>query len=215
MQALEGISAELYRAWMALAQSLLPGPEDAFGVGLVLLLIGVFLLANALVFRSPRRLVAEHFGASRVRLATIRSTIFQRLQAHLGILFVMVGLAAQLYGHYGTPPAGDGPRPFPKEWVGIVLFAVVALELGGWWLSHALFLRHVREHFRAHPPALEGDLALARELGDLFGIASEGNDTVPSYLARVRRRLDLVEPSTTPQRASAREVRQGKEEGFV
>jgi len=192
---------------MALVQSLLPMPEDAFGVGLVLLLIGTFLLANALVFRAPRRLVAEHFGAPRARLATIRATIFQRLQAHLGILFVMVGLAAQLYGHYGSPAHEGGPRPFPKEWVGIVLFAVVALELGGWWLSHALFLRHVREHFRAHPPALEADLALARELGELFGIASDGNDTVPSYLARVRRRLDLGEPPSAPPRTPARESR--------
>lgn len=197
---------------MALAQSLLPGPEDAFGVGLVLLLIGTFLLANALVFRSPRRLVAEHFGAPRARLATIRAAIFQRLQAHLGILFVMVGLAAQLYGHYGSAPASTGPRPFPREWVGIVLFAVVVLELGGWWLSHALFLRHVREHFRAHPPALEADLALARELGELFGIASDGNDTVPSYLARVRRRLGLSETPSAPGRAGARG---GTEEGFV
>jgi len=196
---------------MALVQSLLPGPEDAFGVGLVLLLIGTFLLANALVFRSPRRLVAEHFGTPRARLATIRATIFQRLQAHLGILFVMVGLAAQLYGHYGAPPASAGPRPFPKEWVGIVLFAVVTLELGGWWLSHALFLRHVREHFRAHPPALEADLALARELGELFGIASDGNDTVPSYLARVRGRLGLQETPPAAPRGPAR----GSEEGFV
>jgi hypothetical protein len=199
---------------MALLESLLPGPEDAFGVGLVLLLLGVFLLANSLVFHSPRRLVAEHFGGAKTRLVSIRATIFQRLQVNLGFLFVLVGLALQLYGHYGSTPPLEGPRPFPKEWVGVVLLAVVALELGGWWLSHALFLRQVREHFRAHPPALEGDLALARELGELFGIASDTNDTVPSYLARVRRRLGLEDVPAGPTRAPARPAG-GTEEGFV
>jgi len=196
-------------------ESFLPGPEDAFGVGLVLLLLGAFLLANSLVFRSPRRLVAEHFGGARTRLVSIRAAIFQRLQVHLGFLFVLVGLALQLYGHYGSAPPAVGPRPFPKEWVGVVLLAVVVLELGGWWLSHALFLRHVREHFRSHPPALETELALARELGELFGIASDGNDTVQSYLARIRGRLGLEDPpSSAAARAQARPAG-GTEEGFV
>lgn len=199
---------------MALLESLLPGPEDAFGVGLVLLLLGVFLLANSLVFHSPRRLVAEHFGGLKTPLVSIRAAIFQRLQVNLGFLFVLVGLALQIYGHYGSAPALDGPRPFPKEWVGIVLVAVVALELGGWWLSHALFLRQVREHFRAHPPALESDLTLARELGELFGIASDTNDTVPSYLARVRRRLGLEDVPAGPARSATRPAG-GTEEGFV
>lgn len=199
---------------MALLESLVPGPEDAFGVGLVWLLLGVFLLANSLVFRSPRRLVEQHFGGERVRLVAIRAALFQRLQVHLGFLFVLLGLALQLYGHYGSTPSPTGPRPFPKEWVGIVLAAVLVLELGGWWLSHALFLRHVREHFRAHPPALEADMALARELGELFGIASDGNDTVPSYLARVRRRLGLAEVPPAPARGPARPSAE-REQGFV
>jgi hypothetical protein len=199
---------------MALLESFVPGPKDAFGVGLVWQLLGVFLLANSLVFRSPRRLVDEHFGATRTRLVTIRSALFQRLQVHLGFLFVLVGLALQLYGHYGAPEVQSGPRPFPKEWIALVLVAVLGLELGGWWLSHALFLRHVREHFRAHPPSLETDMALARELGELFGIASDGNDTVQSYLARLRRRLGLEDaPAPTPRGTSRPNGKEGQ--GFV
>lgn len=175
----------------------MPGPEDAFGLGLVLVLIGVFLLANAVLFRHPRALVAEHFGGTRERLVSIRGAIFHRLQVHLGFLFLLVGLAVAIYGHFGAPgtstPAGGSEvaRVFPKEWVGLIVAAVLGLELGGWWLSHALFLRYVREHFRAHPPALEEDLALARELGELFGIHSEGNDSVQSYLVRIRGRIGL------------------------
>jgi hypothetical protein len=201
---------------------ILPGPEHAFGLGLVLVLIGAFLLANAVLFRHPRALVAEHFGGPRGKLVSIRGYIFHRLQTHLGFLFLLVGFALEIYGHYGLAPAEAmtlGPRTFPKAWIGAIVAAVVALELGGWWLSHALFLRYVRAHFRAHPPPLESDLALARELGELFGIESEGNDSVQSYLARIRRRLGLTEAARVePGRPSPRAglpVDVEAEEGFV
>lgn len=189
----------------------LPGPEDAFGLGLVLVLIGGFLLANSILLRHPRTLVAEHFGGAREKLTSIRGLIFHRLQVHLGFLFVLVGFALEIYGHYGGAAVGPAPRGFPVAWVGAIVAAVVSLELGGWWLSHALFLRHVREHFRAHPPALEGDLALARELGELFGIQSDGNDSVQSYLARIRRRIGLPEA----ERAGSMRRPPEAEEGFV
>jgi len=200
---------------MGWLSGILPGPEDAFGLGLVLVLIGVFLLANSILFRHPRTLVAEHFGAARGRLVSIRGLIFQRLQVHLGSLFLLVGLALQIYGHYGLEPGLAGtPREFPLAWVGVIVVAVAVLELGGWWLSHALFLRIVRAHFQAHPPALEGDLALARELGALFGIHGQGDDSVQSYLARIRRRIGLPEH---PRAAALRlhgELHPEPEEGF-
>jgi preprotein translocase subunit SecG len=203
----------------------MPGPGDAFGLGLVLVLIGAFLLANSVLFRHPRALVAEHFGGPRERLVSIRGAIFHRLQVHLGFLFLLVGLAVAIYGHYGAGVAEEagaaGGRGFPKAWVGAIVAAVLGLELGGWWLSHALFLRYVREHFRLHPPALEDDLALARELGELFGIRSEGNDSVQSYLLRIRRRIGLPDKGLRgdPARARARPLEvdgEGEaEEGFV
>lgn len=200
---------------MAWLTGFLPGPSDAFGLGLVLVLIGSFLLANGLVLRHPRALLAEHFGARHGRLVSLRSALFQRLQAHLACLFLLIGFALQVYGHYGS--AGEfRAAGFPKSWVVALGLAVAALELGGWWLSHALFLRHLRSHFRAHPPALEADLALARELGDLFGIDSDGNDSVPSYLARIRRRLGLEDqPREVGARRSAVSPASETEEGFV
>ena len=53
---------------MGWLSGLLPGPEDAFGLGLVLVLVGGFLLANSVLLRHPRALVAEHFGAAREAL---------------------------------------------------------------------------------------------------------------------------------------------------
>jgi hypothetical protein len=186
---------------MALANGVMPSPPDAFGLGLVLMLVGGFLLANTVFLRSPRELVREHFGGAGRRLVSIRGLIFQRLQVHLGLVFLLAGVALQLYGYYGGPADEGAPRSFPTPWVGAIAVAVIALELGGWWLAHALFLRCVREHFHDHPPALEADLALARELGDLFGIESDGEDSVQTYLSRIRRRLGLtVDPTPAPRR---------------
>lgn len=176
------------------------GPTDWFGIGLVLTIVGGFLLANAILFRHPRVLVAAHFGGAPTRLGTIREYIFHRLQIHLGFLFLLSGFGLALYGHY-RPPAPSVPLAFPTAWVGGILLAVAVLEVGGWWLSHQLFRRYVREHFLRNPPDLETDMTLARELGELFGIQSTGDDTVQSYLARVRAELGLT---VTPRSAVPR-----------
>ena len=114
----------------------------------------------------------------------------------------------QLYGHFRprAPLAAPQALVFPVQpgWASSLL-AVVVLELGGWWLSHALFRRYVREYFLAHPPDLESDMKLARELGELFSIPSEGDDSVQAYLLRIRQRIGIVGPSVpAPPRRAAR-----------
>ncbi len=169
---------------------------DWFGVGLVLAIAGSFLLANALVFQHPRRMVDLHFGRSGGRLRTIRETIFQRLQVHLGFLLLLVGFGLQLFGHYQPAPTAA----FPVGWVGIILLGVIGLEVSGWWLSHWLFRRYVRDYFLENPPDFETDVNLARELGELYGIPSAGDDTVQAYLARLRHRIGLPERASGPRR---------------
>jgi len=185
-----------------IASSLLstdPVLPDWFGIGLVLSIVGGFLLANAILFRHPRNLVAEHFGRGISRLSSIREYIFHRLQVHLGFLFLLVGFGLQLYGHYRPPLEVPADRGFPTLWVGGVLVGVVVLEIVGWWLSHWLFRRYVREHFRAHPPDLTSDMRLARELGELFGIPSTGDESVQSYLAKIRVALGLPHVDRTSE----------------
>jgi len=190
-----------------------PGSADWVGVGLVLAIVGGFLLANSILFRHPRGLVEEHFGAPRKRLASVREYIFHRLQVHLGFLFLLAGFGLQLYGRYQGQAAEARPQSFPTAWVGIVLLAVVALEVLGWWASHRLFRRHLRRHFRAHPPDLESDVRLARELGELFGIQSAGDDSVPAYLARIRREIGLSrERVLQPTRPTPEEILGGETE---
>ena len=208
-----GMDAELSATRDVVLDVVRGGPTDWFGVGLVLAIVGGFLLANAILFRHPRTLVAAHFGGGVSRLGTIREYIFHRLQIHLGFLFLLSGLGLQLFGHFRPPLPTTEAAPFPTAWVGGILLAVALLEVGGWWLSHHLFRRYVREHFLRNPPDLETDMPLARELGQLFGIQSTGDDTVQSFLARVRAELGLsVTPRSAAPRRPSEEPREPRDE---
>ena len=189
-------------AALALPWQTAPEVEDALpaadwsAVGLVLTIVGSFFLANAILFRHPRGLVREHFGARDGRLRSIREYIFHRVQIHLGFLFLLAGFGCQLFGHL-RPPA-EPVSGFPVLWVGVILAAAVVLEVAGWWLSRRQFQTYVREYLLEKPNLLDADAEVARELGALFGIDSAGDDTVQAYVARVRKHLRLPWPDRGP-----------------
>jgi hypothetical protein len=178
-------------------------PPDWFGLGLVLAIVGGFLLANSILFGNARTLVEERFGLGGRRLASIRELLFRRMQVHLGFLLLLGGFGLQLYGHYRPPVSRPGAPEFPLAWAGAILLALVALEIGGWWLSHRLFRRTVRRFFLEHPPDLDADMRLTRELGELFGIPSDADDTVEAYVERLRRRIGLPRTSPGPRQGTS------------
>ena len=166
-----------------LDESVLAHP-DWMGIGLVLAIVGSFLLANSILFRHPRQLVVERFGREIQQLRKIREYIFHRVQVNVGFGFLLAGFGLQLYGHYSPLPAGV-EKEFPALWLGIIVVLAVALLIASWWWSLLAFRRYLREYFRVHPADFEADLGLAREVGDLFGLASHADDTVESYVARL------------------------------
>jgi len=107
------------------------------------------------------------------------------VQVNVGFGFLLTGFGLQLYGHYSPLPAGV-EKEFPALWIGIVVVLAVLLLLASWWWSLLAFRRYVREYFRTNPADFEADLALAREVGELFGLVSHADDTVESYVARLR-----------------------------
>lgn len=174
----------LARQGSPLDETVLAHP-DWMGIGLVLAIVGSFLLANSILFRHPRQLVGERFGREVPQLRNIREYIFHRVQVNVGFGFLLAGFGLQLYGHYSPLPAGV-EKEFPALWIGIVVVLAVVLLLASWWWSLLAFRRYVREYFRSHPADFEADLGLAREVGDLFGLVSHADDTVESYVARLR-----------------------------
>lgn len=181
---------------------LLSGSEpDWTALGIVLCVVGSFLLGNAILFRPPRSLVEELFGKPQVRLRAIREYVFHRAQVGVGFTFLLAGFALQLLGRYRPGPAASAPE-FPAVWIGSILVLTLVLLALGWISASRSFRRHVRAHLVRHPPDFEADLALAREVGELFGVESREDDTVQSYLERLHRALELPPPVRGRKRES-------------
>ena len=165
------------------------GTPDWTVLGLVSAIVGAFLIANATLFEHPRRLVSRYFGRATGRLQSVREYVYNRVQTTLGFTFLLVGFALQLAGRYQEEALGEDP--LSMAWVGVVVVAAVGLLFIGWWWSLWAFRRYVREYFTQNPVDLEGEPVTARELGELFAIESDEEDTVESYAARVRARAGL------------------------
>lgn len=174
------------------------GQPDWVGIGLVLAIVGSFLLANSILFRHPRELVQERFGRPGQRLRSIREYIFHRVQVNLGFGFLLGGFVLQLYGRY-RPPEVVVETGISMLWIGVVVALAAVLMLGGWYWSLLAFRRYVVDFLATEQSRdFESDLELAREIGELFGVTPHSEDTVQSYLARLRLRIgrDLPRRST-------------------
>jgi hypothetical protein len=183
---------------------------DWIAIGLVLSVVGAFLLGNAILLRHPRSLVESYFrrsaGAAGPRLGAIREYVFQRAQIAVGFTYLVGGFGIQLLGHYRAPapsaPPATSSAEFPAAWVGAILVTTLVFLAGAWVWSRRSFRRHVRAHLRREPPDFATDLRLAREVGELFGVASEKDDTVQSYLERLHAALELP----LPERHAPRQI---------
>ena len=145
-----------------------PAP-DWVALGLACAILGCFLVANAILFRHPRRLVREFFGTVRPRLHSIRDYIFHRSQTHLGFFYLMLGFGLQLYGRLTPAQASASSQPaLPVIWVGILILSAAVLEGLSWWWSRRLFRRYVRAQLAFKPHDFDGDMATAVEVGELF-----------------------------------------------
>ena len=101
------------------------GAPDWQSLGLILAVVGCFLLANSILFRDPRALVRAHFGKDREKLLTLREQLFQRVQLTLGFGYLLGGFALQLYGRLHPPSAGE--VAFPVLWIGIVITILIVV----------------------------------------------------------------------------------------
>lgn len=180
------------------------GGADWASLGLVSCIIGAFLIANATLFEHPRSLVGRYFGRSTGRLQSVREYVYNRVQTTLGFAFLLAGFGFQLIGRFREAvPEGGGPAepPLSMAWVGVIVASAIAMLFSGWWWSVWAFRRYVREYFTRNPRDFRAEPRVAREVGELFGIESDENDTVEDYVARLLRETGL------PQRAKAVEGR--------
>ncbi|MFM7297053.1 MAG: hypothetical protein ACKO4Q_07500, partial [Planctomycetota bacterium] len=119
-----------------------PVAPDWTTLGYVLAIVGCVLLANGVLFRNPRALVAERLGRGPQPLRRIRDFVFHRVQVGLGFLYLVGAFASLLYGRLAPDALPGGSAML---WAGLVVVATVVLEVAGWlWSAHSLRV-HVRE----------------------------------------------------------------------
>lgn len=166
-------------------------PEtDWSSVGLLLAIVGAFLIGCALLARGHKPLVEALFGERRSRASGLREAIFQRALLVVGFTWLAAGFALELFGRLrpATTPA------FPVAWSAGIAVATGALLGLAWVWSSREARRSIREHLRAQPRDLRQELALARELGELFGVESRAEDTVGTYLERLHAAMGIEAP---------------------
>jgi len=64
-------------------------------IGLTCNLVGIFLLANSIVFRSPKKLIEEFFGHGKGSLRPLRDYVVNKIQVIIGFLFLTAGFILQ------------------------------------------------------------------------------------------------------------------------
>lgn len=176
-----------------------PLPETALdyqALGLACAILGCFLVANAILFRHPRRLVHDFFGTHEPRLHSIREYIFNRSQTYLGFFYLMAGFGLMLVGRLQPPPPGVQPT-LELVWLGVLVLSTAALEGLSWWWSRRQFRAYVRAELAGHKHDFGGDMKTAVEVGELFDVEPRPEDTVQTYIARLREAVDASPPSRT------------------
>lgn len=177
------------------------GGADWISLGLVSCIVGAFLIANSTLFEHPRSLVGRYFGRATGRLQSVREYVYNRVQTTLGFAFLLAGFGFQLIGRFRMSPPGE--TPLSMAWVGVIVAVAIGLLFSGWWWSVWAFRRYVREYFTRNPRDFRADPAVAREVGDLFGVESNDDDTVDDYVTRLLQETGLPQPAGRGGRGSA------------
>lgn len=135
----------------------------------------------------------------RFRSTLILGTMVTTLQPLRGVLQSKV--RGQVGSCYLTATGLLFGLAFTLEWqsptwllvggaAGLLALAAVLVFLQGKYVENAM-RRYLLAHLREIPFSFEDNLALTREIGELFGIRGAAEDTVESYVHRLRERLGL------------------------
>ncbi len=172
-------------------------------VGLACNLVGIFLLANSIVFRSPRHLIGEFFGVGQGTLRPLRDYVLNKIQVVIGFLFLTAGMVLQVWSFWAQI---ENKLP-----VLIICGSLVAVAFGiylaGLVYSRRSFRRYLREFFQANPFNFSQNMELTKQIGKAFGIAPAPEQSVEQYVAKVMRALGL-DPKKPPFVARTQRLRE-------
>lgn len=161
---------------------------------------GAFFLSSVGRDR-PRQRVGAVLGAKSTSLAPLRAALQSKARSQAAAFFLMMGSATLIAAFFFRLEVG---RSFVYWAAGaMTLFSLLFLGLLEGYVAGAM-RRYLAAHLRQHPFDFEDHLALTREIGELFRVRSHGEDTLESYVAKVRAALGVPVP---PERGSGRRAR--------
>lgn len=156
-------------------------------IGLTCNLVGVFLLANSIIFRRTRRVIEEFFGVGAGQLATIKDYSLNKIQIVIGFLFLNAGFLLLLFANFQLL---EQRMTTLLVCLSIVLFAALAWGIGAHY-SRRSFRRHLREFFQKHTWSFTENMALTKEIGLFLGIRHTKDMTVEEFVHNVKKALHV------------------------
>ena len=163
-------------------------------IGLTCNLVGVFFLANSIIFRRSRKVIEEFFGVGAGSLTAVRDYSLNKIQVVIGFLFLNTGFLLQ---GFAVLDAIQDRLTTVLICLVIVGFAGVVFLIGATY-SRRTFRRYLKEFFRRHPWDFSQNMALTQEIGVHLGIRHSPDMTVEDYVRAVRRALDLPPETERP-----------------
>lgn len=180
-------------------------------IGLTCNLIGVFFLANSIVFRRRRRVIAEFFGVGGGSLNSIKDYALNKMQVVLGFLFLCVGFLFQIPPWWDTI-GGAVVDPEKVASAQLVTFSIcvglvglaAALYFIGAYSSRRSFRRLLQEFFQEHAWSFSDNMQLTKEIGLFLGVPLTEDMTVEQYVHKVRQELNVADKPQGEQPVSSR-----------
>jgi hypothetical protein len=174
-------------------------------VSLTLAMVGLFFICCAILQKKPKHILEEAFGVASGCLRDLRASVFKKNQLVLGYFCIVIAIIVNIFSASIAAARGilDELQPATLATAFILLTALLCAVLN--YLSRLFskwhFKQIVREVVAENHLPFESNVPLAIEIGHLLGLERETDDSVTSYLQKLRRFLDL--PSLeTPRRSS-------------
>ncbi len=169
-------------------------------IGLTCNLVGVFFLANSIIFRRPRKVIEEFFGVGAGSLEMIRDYALNKIQVVIGFLFLNAGFLLQAFA---ILDALEDRTLTVVVCLSIVMFAFVVYMIGA-FVSRRRFRRYLREFFQKYPWPFTEHMALTKEIGLFLGIRHTNDMTVEEFVHSVKKALGVPTQEASHGGASER-----------
>lgn len=184
-------------------------------LSLTLGLVGLFFICCAVLQKKPKQILEEAFGVAGGALRDLRASVFKRNQLVLGFVAIFTATVLRIFSHALAARDGGILDQFNAVTLALALGALVAALCGILnYLSRLFskwhFKQIVTEVVTERRLPFETNVPLAIEIGQLLGLGRGEDDSVESYLRKLRVFLNLP-PEPEPKRPTTRSSKIGIE----